>query len=157
MQLRTLALVAALAAFLAAPAAAQTTTGTACVSSNTPSAVAFGRTQITFTSADHGANDPNGNPKITDYFGEVRVKGQTPLVTNFTVPKSSVSAITGATAGCLGTLLPAMQGLLSTNTYTLTWFARGPGGTAVSATAADFFLQGAPAAPANTALVTPGS
>ncbi len=152
--LRTLALVAAIAAATATPAAAQ---ASACLPASTASAVVVGRTLITFTSSDHAATEADGTQRIADYFGEVRVKGQSALVTNFTIPKASVAPVASTVTGCLGSLLPAMAPLLPTNTYTLTWFARGPGGSAVSATTADFFLRGAPAAPANTALVTPGS
>ena len=135
--------------------------GTGCTPTSTPQAVTQGRTNITFQSADHTAVDPAGAPKVTDYFGEIRVKGQSALVTNFTIPKASVAPLTGSgiPAGCLSTALPAMSGLLPTATYTLTFYARN---TAVSpslslnALSADFFLESGrvPSSPALLSFVT---
>lgn len=145
---------------LGLPILAEAQTG-ACTVQNTPTGVVFGRSLLTFTSADHNAVDPAGALKVADYFGEVRVKDTPTLVTDFTVPKNSVTPVTGAgiPANCYQTLLPAMgSGLLPTATYTLTLFSRNPNGTkSDKAPTADFFLSSAsvPASPGNLRLVTP--
>lgn len=133
---------------------------TACTSTATPAPVVFGRSTLTFQSTDHNAVDPAGALKVTDYFGEVRVKNNPALVTNFTVPKASVVPVTGSgvPADCLSTLLPGMQGLLPANIYTLTFFARNPSGVqSENPNTVDFFLSSAsvPVSPGNLSLVTP--
>lgn len=144
---------------LATPALAQAQS--ACVPDGKPAAVVFGRSLLSFTSADHNAVDPAGALKIQDYFGEVRVKGDPTLVTNFTVPKTSVTPVTatGAPANCYQTLLPAMgSGLLPTAVYELTLYSRNPTGTLSSnPPKTDFFLSAASvgASPGNLELVTP--
>lgn len=154
---RLLSVLALLVCF-AVPAQAQTG---ACTPTATPAGVVFGRSLITFTSTDHNAVDPAGALKVADYFGEVRVKGDPSLVTNFTIPKASVTPVTGTgiPAGCLQTLLPAMgSGLLPSAVYTLTFFARNSQQTpSANPMSADFFLSQAsvPAGPAALRLVTP--
>ncbi|MGH9238648.1 MAG: hypothetical protein ACRD3G_11480 [Vicinamibacterales bacterium] len=139
------------------PAGAQT----ACLPDGKPAPVVFGRSTLTFQSADHTAVDPAGALKVQDYYGEVRVKGEPVLTTTFTVPKNSVTPVTGTgiPAGCYQTLLPAMgPGLLPTAVYELTWYSRNPQATLSENTAkTDFFLSSAsvPASPANLELVTP--
>lgn len=134
---------------------------TACVPDGKPAAVVFGRSNLTFQSTDHNAVDPAGALKIQDYFGEVRVKGETNIVTNFTVPKTSVTPVTGTgiPAGCYTTLLPAMgSGLLPTAVYELTLYSRNPTGTlSTNPPKTDFFLSAASvgASPANPEIVTP--
>jgi hypothetical protein len=146
-----------LTALFATPTSAQA----GCTPQTTPAAVVFGRSMITFQSADHNAVDPAGALKVADYFGEVRVKGVPEIVTNFTIPKASVTPLTGTgvPAGCLQTLLPAMgSGLLPTNTYALTFFARNSNqAMSASPQTVDFFLSQAsvPAGPTSLRLVTP--
>jgi hypothetical protein len=132
-----------------------------CQPDNKPAPVTFGRSNVTFQSMSHTAVDPAGNLLVQDYFAEIRVNGTTdPVVTNFTVPKTSVTPVTGPgiPAGCLQTLLPAMSGLLPTATYELTLFSRNPNGVISPNTAkTTFFLASGsvPASPANIELVTP--
>lgn len=134
---------------------------TACVPDGKPAPVVFGRSNLTFQSIDHNEVDPAGALKVQDYFGEVRVKGDPTLVTNFTVPKSSVTPVTGAGVppGCFQTQIPAMgPGLLPTAVYELTFYSRNPTGTlSANPPKTDFFLSSAsvPASPANLELVTP--
>jgi len=140
-------------------AAASDAVAQACTAQTAPAAVVFGRSNLTFISPDHNAVDPAGALKVADYFGEVRVKGDPTLVTNFTIPKGSVTPVTGGPTGCLQTLLPAMgSGLLPTNTYTITFFARNSTGAMnANPPVADFFLSQAsvPAGPTNLRIVTP--
>ena len=147
-----------------ASAQVQPTTGAACTPTNTPASVEFGRTTLTFYSADHNAVDQQGALKVADYFGEVQVKGQGEIITNFTIPKSSVFMLQApAPAGCMGTLLPAMTGLLPSATYTLTFYERSGTGArsdpnvAGNVSRADFFLLSAsvPVSPGAVSLVTP--
>lgn len=133
---------------------------TACVPDGKPAPVTFGRSNMTFQSASHTAVDPAGIPLVQDYFAEIRVNGSTDLVTNFTVPKTSVTPVTGTgvPAGCFQTLLPAMQGLLPTAIYELKLFSRNPTGTlSANPPTTTFFLASGsvPASPANIELVTP--
>ena len=132
---------------------------TACVPDGKPTPVVFGRSLLTFTSTDHNAVDPAGALKVQDYFGEVRVNGSPDIVTNFTVPKNSVTpAPTPAPTGCFQTLLPAMAPLLPTAIYELTLFSRNPSGTlSTNPPKTTFFLSTAsvPASPATMELVTP--
>lgn len=133
----------------------------ACVPDGKPAPITFGRSMVTFQSPSHTAVDPAGNLLVQDYFGEVRVNGSPDLVTNFTIPKTSVTPVTGTgiPAGCFQTLLPAMgSGLLPTAIYELTLLSRNPQGTLSPATAKTTFFLAAgsvPASPTNIELVTP--
>lgn len=132
----------------------------ACAPDGKPAPVVFGRSNLTFQSTDHNAVDPAGALKVQDYFGEVRIQGSTELVTNFTVPKNSVTPVPApAPTGCLQTLLPAMgPGLLPTAIYELTLYSRNPTGTlSANPPKTTFFLSAAsvPASPANPEIVTP--
>jgi hypothetical protein len=152
--LKSMIVAVALTLLLATEALAQ---GAPCTPQTSPAAVAFGRSQVSFTSPGHTATRPDGQPEVVDYFGEVRVKGSPALVTNFTIPKASMVPVAGATVppGCMQTQLPGMTGLLASNTYTLSLYSRGPGGQAVAASTADFFLDGAPRGTGLMSFVTP--
>lgn len=165
-QLRV-AIFAALYLLLSAWAASAQTpppSGTACTPITTPAPVEFGKSLLTFYSVDHNAVDQLGALKVADYFAEITIKGQGTMITNFTVPKSSVRMLEApAPTGCLGTLLPAMQGLLPSATYTLTFYARNATGersdpnVAGNVSRVDFFLLAAsvPVSPGAVSLVTP--
>lgn len=128
----------------------------ACVPNTTPERIVLGGARLSFVvSPDHSANDPSGAALLTDYLAELHVQGQAAVVTTFTVPKTSLSPVQGGPSGCHDMALPAMQGLLPTNLYTITLLARGPGGQAPAATSGPFFLAGAPRAPGNTRVFTP--
>jgi hypothetical protein len=155
--------IVAIAVALLLSSAAADAQNLACTPQTAPAQVAFGRTNITFQSPGHTELDPAGLPKITDYFGEVRVRGQAALVTNFTIPKTSVTPFTGPgiPSGCFQTQLPAMAGLLPSDVYTLTLYARNtassPPKLAAAPETADFFLEeaAAPRSPARLSFVTP--
>lgn len=164
MKFRSLVFVVALvAALLFSSSSAFAQSGVACTPQTAAAAVAFGRTNISFQSVGHTEVDPAGQPKITDYFGEVRVKGNAALITNFTIPKVSVVPLTGTgiPASCFSTALPAMAGLLPSAVYTLTLYARNSGQSppllAASPETADFFLEqaAAPRNPGRLSFVTP--
>lgn len=132
---------------------AQAQTPLPCVTTTTPADYVPGRSVLTFTSPDHATKTAAGADVIADYVGDVRVQGQPAIVTNFTIPKASLTP-QGAIANCFGTALPQMTGLLPTNLYTVTVTARGPGGTAVAAAASNpFSVVGAPRGAANTVVV----
>lgn len=120
-----------------------------------PGAVPFvaGQARLSAVLISHAAADPGGVPVVADYLGEIRVQGQTAIVTNFTIPKTAFVAVPApAPANCYSMVLPAMMGLLPSNLYVITTTARGPGGSAVSAASTNpFFLPaGAPSAPTNS-------
>ena len=155
--------VAIAAALLLSSSPAFAQSGVACTPQSTAAAVAFGRTNVTWQSIGHTELDPAGQPKITDYFGEVRVRGNTAVVTNFTIPKTALVPVTGTNvpASCYSTPLPAMAGLLPSAVYTLTIYARNSGQSppllAASPETADFFLEAAaaPRNPGRLSFVTP--
>lgn len=153
--MRTTCLALAWLLCLCAPALGQST---ACIPSTAPERAVIGQARLSFVvSPDHTLNDPAGQPVLTDYFAEVRVQGQPDVVTNFTIPKASLAPVPGGPSGCHDLLLPVMQGLLPSQTYTLTVVARGPGGQTSATVSGPFFLAGAPRGPGNTRVFTPGS
>lgn len=148
--MRSMLAVLTVVLFSAVPAFAQSE----CVATTAPADYIANQSRLTFVSPNHTAKTAAGTDIVKDYLGEVRQVGQTAIVANFTIPKTSMAPVTTGPANCYQLLMPGMTGLLPANQYTVTIVTRGPGGNTVAAAASNpFSLVGAPAGVVNTAVV----
>lgn len=155
--IRLAVIVFALACLFVSPAAAQVSCTTAPPTS--PVGLVPGQTRLVWTQTDHTAVDQDKLPIIVDYRGEVALAsdpGFTKVISNWTIPKASVTVVATGGTGCVSTTLPAMTGLLPANLYVARIQAIGRTQSAIGAVSSNpFFLPGAPQSPANTRLFPP--
>ena len=127
----------------------------------TPVPMVPGQSLAVWTQVDHNTIEPDGLATISAYRGEVTLSSDAGFampITNWSIPKTAVTPVSGGGAGCVSTVVPAMAGLLPANVYIARMVALGKTATTppgVSTTSNPFFLAGAPRGGTNTRVFTP--
>jgi len=118
-----------------------------------------GQTRLAWTQLGHTDVDVDNQPIITEYRGEVALASDTTFakaISNWTIPKTSLTAVPAGGPNCYVTALPAMAGLLPANFYKVRVLAIGRTQTATGSVSSNgFFLPGAPPPGTNTRLYPP--